>query len=91
MMRNQFVAAALAVSAVMAGAAAQAFPLPAQPSATDVNVVRVAAGCGPGWHRGPWTGCRPNYYGYYRSYAYAAPGGCWWHATPYGTRRVCVW
>ncbi|MET0676672.1 MAG: hypothetical protein ABW175_12820 [Bradyrhizobium sp.] len=90
-MRKQLVAAALAVSAMMAGPAAQAFTLPAQPNVTDENVVHVAGGCGLGWHRGPWGGCRPNYYAYYRPYAYAAPGGCVWRTTPYGTRWVCAW
>jgi hypothetical protein len=93
-MRNLLVAAALAVSAMVAGPAAQAFTVPAQPAPADENVVRVAGGCGLGWHRGPWGGCRPNYYGYYRPYAYAAPGyagGCWWRATPYGAQRVCAW
>jgi hypothetical protein len=97
-MRTLLVAAALAVSAMLAGPAAQAFTLPAQPAAiqeaAQENVVRVAGGCGLGWHRGPWGGCRSNYYGTYRPYAYAAPGyagGCWWRATPYGTQRVCAW
>lgn len=94
-MRNPIVAAALAVSALLAAPAAQAFPLPAQPAATDAIVVHVAGGCGGGWHRGPYGGCRPNYYAYYRPYAYVAPayvaGRCWWRATPYGTRRVCTW
>lgn len=96
-MRNSIASAAIAVAVMMAGPAAQAFTLPSPPAAqedTAQNVVRVAGGCGLGWHRGPWGGCRPNRYGYYRPYAYLAPGyapGCWWRATPYGPRRVCAW
>jgi hypothetical protein len=87
-------AAASLAAALVAGSAAQAFPVPAQPMPAQGDVVRVAGGCGLGWHRGPWGGCRPNYYGYYRPYAYVAPGyypGCVWRATPYGWRRVCAW
>jgi hypothetical protein len=44
----------------------------AQPS----DVTTVAGGCGAGWHRGPWGGCRRNY----------GPGwACIWR---YG-RRYC--
>jgi hypothetical protein len=28
------------------------------------NVTPVAGGCGPGFHRGPYGGCRPNVVGY---------------------------
>jgi len=85
-------AAASLAAALVAGSTAQAFPL-AQLAPAQGDVVRVAGGCGLGWHRGPWGGCRPNYYGYYRPYAYVAPGygGCAWRATPYGWRRVCAW
>jgi hypothetical protein len=42
---------------------------------TDVPsvITLTAGGCGIGFHRGPWGGCRPNggYYAYgYRPYAY---------------------
>jgi opacity protein-like surface antigen len=93
-MRKLLVAAALAASAMAAVPAAQAFTVAAPAAPADENVVRVAGGCGLGWHRGPWGGCRANGYGYYRPYAYVAPGpapGCWWRATPYGPRRVCAW
>jgi hypothetical protein len=35
-------------------------PVPNQSS----NVTPVAGGCGPGFHRGPYGGCRPNIAGY---------------------------
>ncbi len=57
-------------AAVVAGclgwaAGAQAAPLsPAPLGATDdAPVVRVAGGCGPGFHPNPWGICRPNLYG----------------------------
>jgi len=96
-MRNAIASAAIAVAAMMAAPAARAFTLPSPPAAQEnaaQDVVRIAGGCGFGWHRGPWGGCRPNRYGYYRPYAYLAPAyapGCWWRATPYGPRRVCAW
>ena len=38
--------------------AAQAFS-PA-PLSTSPDVIQVAGGCGPGFHRGPFGRCRPN-------------------------------
>jgi hypothetical protein len=35
-------------------------PLPSESS----NVTLIAGGCGPGFHRGPYGGCRPNVVGY---------------------------
>jgi hypothetical protein len=26
----------------------------------DIGSASAAGGCGPGWHRGPYGGCRPN-------------------------------
>jgi opacity protein-like surface antigen len=91
-----FLAAAALAAALAAGSAAQAFPLPSQPAIEQGDVLRVSGGCGPGWHRGPYGGCRPNGafygYGYYGRYAaYPYPSRCWWTVTPYGSRRVCAW
>jgi hypothetical protein len=87
-----FLAAAALAAIFAAGSAAQAFPLPSQPASAPSEVLRVSGGCGLGWHRGPYGGCRPNGYGYYGPYAgYAYPGRCWWAVTPYGGRRVCTW
>jgi hypothetical protein len=47
----------------------------------------VAQGCGPGYHRGPYGGCRP-----FRGGFYGAPRferRCWVRPTPFGPRRVC--
>ncbi|MFG1420950.1 GCG_CRPN prefix-to-repeats domain-containing protein [Roseixanthobacter liquoris] len=76
-MRKALFAAALALCC--ASVEAEAFP--AQPSQPGPNtVITVAQGCGVGWHRGPYGGCRPN-----------AVRRCWWRATPWGPRRVCNW
>jgi len=68
------------VLAMIAGAA-QAMPLAAvAPAQTDV--IRVAGGCGPGWHRGPYGGCLRNYA---NPAAHACPRG--YHIGPYGGCR----
>ncbi len=52
-------AAALMLSAVPLPA--EAFPVaPAPAAAADAGLTLVAGGCGPGFHRGPLLGCRPN-------------------------------
>jgi hypothetical protein len=73
----------LAASAVafglslMAMTASQAMPLAPldQSQAASSDVIRVAGGCGPGFHRGPYGGCRPMF---------NCPPG--WHPGPYGHR-----
>jgi hypothetical protein len=51
---------AAAVFAVVGLGAANAMPL-APISANDTAaVIKVAQGCGPGFHRGPMGACRPN-------------------------------
>jgi hypothetical protein len=50
---------ALAFILGLSGSAVQAMPLaPAQAPAG--MTIQVAGGCGPGFHRGPYGGCRPN-------------------------------
>ena len=57
--------------------ASQAMPLaplgPSQAAAEDI--IQVAQGCGPGFHRGPYGACRP---------LYSCPPG--WHPGPFGRR-----
>jgi hypothetical protein len=53
--------------------ASQAMPLAPLDQAGSANTIQVAGGCGPGWHRGPYGGCRP---------LYNCPPG--WHTGPYG-------
>jgi hypothetical protein len=59
----------------------QAMPLaPAVDRGASAEVILVAGGCGPGWHRGPYGGCRPMY---------NCPPG--WHSGPYGRRCFRGW
>jgi len=53
--------------------ASKAMPLAPLDQAAATEIIRVAGGCGPGWHRGPYGGCRP---------LYNCPAG--WHSGPYG-------
>ena len=41
--------------------ASRAMPLAPLDQAVSTDTIRVAGGCGPGWHRGPYGGCRPLY------------------------------
>ena len=72
--------AAAFVLATIAGAA-EAMPLaPVAPVQTEI--IRVAGGCGPGWHRGPYGGCLRNFA---NPAAHACPRG--FHIGPYGRCR----
>ena len=62
--RLSTLAAAGAFMALLVPAAQALTPAPL-PMETDV--ITVAGGCGPGWHRGPYGGCRRN------ARVYAAP------------------
>jgi hypothetical protein len=43
----------------LSASAAQALPL--APGQAPANmIIKVAGGCGPGFHRGPYGGCQPN-------------------------------
>jgi len=55
-------------------AAAQSMPLAPLDQAQTSLTIPVAGGCGPGFHRGPYGGCRRN--GYYSGvyYGAVAPG-----------------
>ena len=62
------------------GLSAQAAPLaPVIPAveqgASSGEIILVAQGCGPGFHRGPYGACRP---------IFSCPPG--WHPGPYGRR-----
>jgi hypothetical protein len=82
-MRNLVVAFAAGVAISVVSLAAQAMPVGAPaPQTSSGDITLVAGGCGPGFHRGPYGGCRPN-------------GGpvlvrrCVWRMTPMGRRRFC--
>ncbi len=73
---------------MLAGVAFDAQAMPAAPVGGDQapGLTLIAGGCGPGWHRGPYGGCR-------RNWGWGGPGWrrCWWRPTPWGPRRVCRW
>jgi len=60
--------------------ASQAMPLAPLDRAAAADTIRVAGGCGPGWHRGPYGGCRPMF---------NCPPG--WHSGPFGRRCFRNW
>ena len=75
--------AAVGILAAFTCFEAQAMPAAPLQQGEAADIVKVAGGCGPGWHRGPYGGCRRNW----------GPVGrrCWFQPTPYGPRRVCRW
>ena len=82
----------VAVFGFLSGLATAALPLAANavPTGPDMPAVasspaieQVAGGCGPGWHRGPYGGCRRNYA---NPAAHACPRG--WYPGPYGRCRA---
>src|SRR5262249_55371965 len=54
-------------------AAAQSMPVAPLEQAQTNLTIPVAGGCGPGFHRGPYGGCRRN--GYYGGVYYGGAGG----------------
>ena len=79
MKKTALLAAGLGLMVTLASYNAQALTTTfggtlAQPS----DITTVAGGCGFGWHRGPWGGCRRNYSRAWR---------CFWR----GGRRICRW
>jgi len=77
----------LALAAGVTAFATQASAAPIAPlGQDDAQIVLVAGGCGPGWHRTPWGGCRPNWVGPRHG------PRCFWTRGPWGRpHRVCHW
>jgi hypothetical protein len=75
-------ASAFAIGLGLAGiTASQAMPLgPVVDQGPSAEVILVAGGCGFGWHRGPYGGCRPMY---------NCPPG--WHSGPFGRHCFRNW
>jgi len=73
---------------MLAGMTFAADAMPAAPVAPQQNpgLTLIAGGCGPGWHRGPYGGCRRNWGWGPRPWRH-----CWWRHTPWGPRRICRW
>ena len=63
--------------------AANAMPLVPLAPVSNGDVIEVAGGCGRGWHRGPYGGCRRNYA---KPWLHACPRG--WYPGPYGRCRA---
>jgi hypothetical protein len=74
------IAAAALLGALTIGASAM--PLAPIAPATEANIIRVAGGCGPGFHRGPYGGCLRNFA---NPAAHACPRG--FHIGPGGGCR----
>jgi hypothetical protein len=73
----------LAASFLLAAMTAAASAMPLAPIDTTPNgeVIRVAGGCGAGWHRGPYGGCLRNFanpaaHACPRGYHIGPGGGC---------------
>ena len=79
---NRLIAAAFLAGALMGAGAANAMPRAALAPVPGADVIEVAGGCGLGWHRGPYGGCRRNYA---NPAAHACPRG--YHIGPYGGCR----
>jgi hypothetical protein len=56
---KKFIAASFLLATVTG--TAQAMPLAPVYSTANANIIQVAGGCGPGWHRGPYGGCLRNF------------------------------
>jgi hypothetical protein len=69
---NRLIAAAFLASTLMGAGAVNAMPLASTVPAAGSDIIAVAGGCGPGFHRGPYGGCLRNF---------ADPGA---HACPRG-------
>jgi hypothetical protein len=72
-------AVGLSLAAISASPAVPMAPLD-RSQAVSESIILVAGGCGPGWHRGPYGGCRP---------LYNCPRG--WHPGPFGKRCFRNW
>jgi hypothetical protein len=74
-MKTLIAAALLASAGMFAAVSSQAMPIAAVSQDAASGVIKVADGCGPEGHRGPYGHCRARY---------SCPWG--WHPGPYGWR-----
>jgi hypothetical protein len=72
---KMLVATAFAIGLGLMAVSAEAMPVYPVDRSTPNEVIQVAQGCGPGWHRGPYGACRPMY---------NCPPG--WRSGPFGRR-----
>ena len=61
---RKFPLIAAAAGSIVAASAIGANAMPAAPVSSDMPIVHVAGGCGPGMHPNPWGRCVP--FGYRR-------------------------
>jgi hypothetical protein len=80
-MKNLMALAFVAVGLVGVSTSQAMTPAPLD-TPSDI-VMQVAGGCGAGWHRGPYGGCRKNYA---NPRAHACPRG--YHVGPGGGCRA---
>lgn len=80
-MKNIF-AAVFFLTALVTPNLSSAAPFAALAPDISPDVIQVAGGCGPGWHRGPYGGCLRNYA---NPAAHACPRG--FHIGPGGRCR----
>jgi hypothetical protein len=67
---KKLLAFAFAIGVGLSANAVQAMPLAPDPAPSGM-IIKVAGGCGIGFHRGPYGGCRRN--GYYGGVYFGAP------------------
>ncbi len=85
-MRTTLLALATGAALVAGASAASAMPATLLAGAGEApQVTLVAEGCGPGFHRGPYGGCRPFGGGFRPHFGRE----CFVRPTPYGPRRIC--
>jgi len=77
-----FAAASLFAALAFIPTGASALPLAPPAAAMPEMIVQIAGGCGLGWHRGPYGGCRRNFA---NPRAHACPRG--YHIGPGGRCR----
>jgi hypothetical protein len=78
---KRLIAAAVLLSAITGSGASHALPLLPPAQAPNADIIAVAGGCGGGFHRGPYGGCRQNYanpaaHACPRGYHIGPGGGC---------------
>ena len=74
-MKTAFAILAAGAFLVLAGNNLSAAPVTPPGVAASSDIVLVAGGCGVGWHRGPFGGCRRNL---------SPRWPCWFWRGPYG-------
>lgn len=85
-MHRLILSCSAAAALMFAASNVQAMPMsPDTDSASSAPIILTAGGCGLGFHRGPYGGCRPNapWRGpYWRGPGWHFYNGCW--RGPYG-------